>query len=330
MGVFWLNPSETWIDVEYDKGMNDGLFDTFKRVSCTLNFTYTYTHTLTPLLVTLHSFAHFLFQILSSLSHTGSTLFGSRPPATHTHWFSESGIIQVFFLLGPNPHDVMRCAHSHTYLCSIHTQATVLSGSNTHYIRIFTHRSLCVSCFCLFVVLSLFLCRQYASLTGTTPIPPMFSLAYHQCKWNYKYVVVRERESVISRFLLSFSYLFLYRDEAEVAEIDAGFDEHNIPMDVVWLDIEHTDSKKVHALSHSLPPHIPLASFLPLVPFCPTLFSCVHMYFCGFLHIIRSHAPFSNTHICLNPCVSLTHFLFPTTSMPLSPYFSLLHMRTRT
>lgn len=23
-----------------------------------------------------------------------------------------------------------------------------------------------------------------------------------------------------------------------------GFDEHDIPMDVLWLDIEHTDSKK--------------------------------------------------------------------------------------
>ena len=26
--------------------------------------------------------------------------------------------------------------------------------------------------------------------------------------------------------------------------MDAGFDEHDIPMDVIWLDIEHTDGKK--------------------------------------------------------------------------------------
>ena len=26
--------------------------------------------------------------------------------------------------------------------------------------------------------------------------------------------------------------------------VDAGFDEHDIPMDVIWLDIEHTDGKK--------------------------------------------------------------------------------------
>ena len=27
---------------------------------------------------------------------------------------------------------------------------------------------------------------QYASLTGTTALPPFFSLGYHQCKWNYR------------------------------------------------------------------------------------------------------------------------------------------------
>lgn len=43
-------------------------------------------------------------------------------PQVETHWMSESGIIDVFFLLGPTPADVM---------------------------------------------------RQYASLTGTTPLPPV-------------------------------------------------------------------------------------------------------------------------------------------------------------
>jgi alpha-glucosidase (family GH31 glycosyl hydrolase) len=26
--------------------------------------------------------------------------------------------------------------------------------------------------------------------------------------------------------------------------VNAKFDEHDIPMDVMWLDIEHTDGKK--------------------------------------------------------------------------------------
>lgn len=61
--------------------------------------------------------------------------------------------------------------------------------------------------------------RQYTALTGTTRMPPSFSLGYHQCRWNY-------------------------RDEADVAAVDAGFDEHDVPYDVLWLDIEHTDGKR--------------------------------------------------------------------------------------
>ena len=26
---------------------------------------------------------------------------------------------------------------------------------------------------------------QYASLTGSTPLPPLFGIAYQQCRWNY-------------------------------------------------------------------------------------------------------------------------------------------------
>uniref|UniRef100_A0AC35UBC5 Gal_mutarotas_2 domain-containing protein n=1 Tax=Rhabditophanes sp. KR3021 TaxID=114890 RepID=A0AC35UBC5_9BILA len=61
--------------------------------------------------------------------------------------------------------------------------------------------------------------RQYSSVTGKYPLPPQFAIAYHQCRWNYK-------------------------DESDVAKVSAGFDEHDIPMDVMWLDIEHTDNKK--------------------------------------------------------------------------------------
>lgn len=61
--------------------------------------------------------------------------------------------------------------------------------------------------------------QQYGVLTGTTAMPQLFSLGYHQCRWNYK-------------------------DEADAFAVDAGFDEHNIPYDVLWLDIEHTDGKR--------------------------------------------------------------------------------------
>lgn len=54
---------------------------------------------------------------------------------------------------------------------------------------------------------------------GTTALPQLFSIGYHQCRWNYK-------------------------DEADVKAVDSGFDEHEIPYDVIWLDIEHTNGKR--------------------------------------------------------------------------------------
>lgn len=61
--------------------------------------------------------------------------------------------------------------------------------------------------------------RQYASVTGTPAMPQLFATAYHQCRWNY-------------------------RDEEDVENVDSKFDEHDIPYDVLWLDIEHTDGKR--------------------------------------------------------------------------------------
>uniref|UniRef100_A0A674JD87 Glucosidase alpha, neutral C n=1 Tax=Terrapene triunguis TaxID=2587831 RepID=A0A674JD87_9SAUR len=89
-------------------------------------------------------------------------------PQTDVRWMSESGIIDVFLLMGPTPFDIF---------------------------------------------------KQYAQLTGTQALPPLFSLGYHQCRWNYE-------------------------DEQDVKTVDTGFDEHDIPYDVIWLDIEHTEGKR--------------------------------------------------------------------------------------
>jgi alpha 1,3-glucosidase len=61
--------------------------------------------------------------------------------------------------------------------------------------------------------------QQYALLTGATPLPPRFAIAYHQCKWNYK-------------------------TQDEVLAVNQGFNDAEMPMDVIWLDIEHTDGKR--------------------------------------------------------------------------------------
>ncbi|KAI4343476.1 hypothetical protein L6164_010819 [Bauhinia variegata] len=72
--------------------------------------------------------------------------------------------------------------------------------------------------------------RQYTSVTGTAAMPQLFSIAYHQCRWNY-------------------------RDEEDVENVDSKFDEHDIPYDVLWLDIEHTDGKKYFTWDRVLFPH---------------------------------------------------------------------------
>jgi len=72
--------------------------------------------------------------------------------------------------------------------------------------------------------------KQYISVTGTPSMPQQFATAYHQCRWNY-------------------------RDEADVDGVDAGFDEHDIPYDVLWLDIEHTDGKRYFTWDRSAFPN---------------------------------------------------------------------------
>lgn len=72
--------------------------------------------------------------------------------------------------------------------------------------------------------------QQYAEVTGPSALPQMFSIGYHQCRWNYK-------------------------DEADVQQVDAGFDNHAIPYDVLWLDIEHTNGKRYMTWNQGLFPN---------------------------------------------------------------------------
>lgn len=85
-----------------------------------------------------------------------------------THWYSESGLIDVFLLPGPSSSEVY---------------------------------------------------HQYLWLTGNPAMPQRFALGYHQCRWNY-------------------------RDDEDARSVDSNFDKHDIPYDVLWLDIEHTDGKR--------------------------------------------------------------------------------------
>jgi mannosyl-oligosaccharide alpha-1,3-glucosidase len=87
---------------------------------------------------------------------------------TQTHWMSESGLLDVFVMIGSTPADIS---------------------------------------------------QVYGELTGYSQLPQSFAIAYHQCRWNY------------------------ISDE-DVKDVDRKFDKHNIPYDVIWLDLEWTDGRR--------------------------------------------------------------------------------------
>lgn len=58
--------------------------------------------------------------------------------------------------------------------------------------------------------------KSYHILTGTHPMPPLWALGYHQCRWSYY-------------------------PEAKVKKIANGFRENKIPCDGIYLDIDYMD-----------------------------------------------------------------------------------------
>eukprot|EP00834_Sanchytrium_tribonematis_P003043 NODE_108_length_18904_cov_0.654826.p1 type:complete len:686 gc:universal NODE_108_length_18904_cov_0.654826:922-2979(+) len=61
--------------------------------------------------------------------------------------------------------------------------------------------------------------KAYHDLTGIPQLPQLFSVAFHQCRWNYNNV-------------------------DDVLRVNSKFTEHSMPVDVIWLDIEHTNGKR--------------------------------------------------------------------------------------
>ena len=58
--------------------------------------------------------------------------------------------------------------------------------------------------------------ERYTALTGRMPLPPLWSLGYHQCRWSYY-------------------------PESKVRFIAENFRQRNIPAEAIWLDIHYQD-----------------------------------------------------------------------------------------
>jgi len=58
--------------------------------------------------------------------------------------------------------------------------------------------------------------QRYARLTGRAPLPPLWALGYHQCRWSYQ-------------------------NAAEFRELAAQFAAADIPVSALWYDIDYMD-----------------------------------------------------------------------------------------
>jgi alpha-glucosidase len=64
------------------------------------------------------------------------------------------------------------------------------------------------------------LTRKFQALIGTTPLPPIWSLGYHQSRWGY-------------------------RGAADLTVLADRFESHRFPADGLWLDIDYMDGYRV-------------------------------------------------------------------------------------
>jgi alpha-glucosidase len=74
--------------------------------------------------------------------------------------------------------------------------------------------------------------EEYTSLTGRIPLPPLWALGFHQCRW------------------------YAYK-QADVEALAAKHAELDIPLDSLWLDIDYMDGYRVFTWNKELYPDAP-------------------------------------------------------------------------
>lgn len=67
--------------------------------------------------------------------------------------------------------------------------------------------------------------EEYTRLTGRAPLPPRWSLGFHQCRWGY-------------------------HSADEVRRVLAGFAEHELPLDAFHFDIDYMDGYRIFTVDN--------------------------------------------------------------------------------
>jgi alpha-glucosidase len=73
---------------------------------------------------------------------------------------------------------------------------------------------------------------RFSTLTGGAPLPPRWSLGYHQSRWSY-------------------------RNEGEIRDLARGFQEHDLPLSAVHLDLEYMRGYRVFTVDPDRFPDLP-------------------------------------------------------------------------
>lgn len=68
--------------------------------------------------------------------------------------------------------------------------------------------------------------KNFSALTGRSPLPPLWALGYHQCRWGYK-------------------------DEKHVRQVVQGFKNHNLPLSAIHLDIDYMQEYRVFTVDET-------------------------------------------------------------------------------
>ncbi|WP_455383565.1 glycoside hydrolase family 31 protein, partial [Salinispira pacifica] len=71
--------------------------------------------------------------------------------------------------------------------------------------------------------------RKLHRLCGTTPLPPLWALGHHQCRWGYE-------------------------SDRDLRELAEQFRRHRIPNDGLWLDIDYMEGYRVFSFDRTLFP----------------------------------------------------------------------------
>jgi alpha-glucosidase len=75
------------------------------------------------------------------------------------------------------------------------------------------------------------LMERFTELTGRPELPPLWSLGYHQSRWGYK-------------------------SEADIREVVSGFQEHQLPLSAIHLDIDYMQGFRVFSVDQERYPDL--------------------------------------------------------------------------